>query len=335
MNIREKFGTSLETPGRIASLDQYRGFAILAMLVVNHLGEFPCMPEQFRHHEDYMTFADLVAPLFMFVVGMSFRLSLQRRIEQIGKCRAYWGALKRYAALICIGIVLYDPSPEEWRYWWDALVDIGFGAILALPFIVRGTAVRAAAGAGYWLVYQAIYLYTGYGQWTLERSIDGGPLGIFSWAPILLFGTIAYDLISTQDRRSIIQGCLAWGLALSAAGVLLYLPLPGIKGYWLFSQRSMEVPYPVLSTGLCFLMFLPFYLLNDILKVNVPTLALLGMNPLVLYVLQNLLGDLYGPSYIVPEDSGWLLALVDFAFLFGCCYAVAWKLKKDRIIIKL
>jgi len=305
------------------------------MLVVNHLGEFACMPEQFRHHETYMTFADLVAPLFMFVVGMSFRLSLQRRIEQAGKRKAYTAAIKRYLVLICIGIVLYDPSPEGWRYWWDALVDIGFGAILALPFIVRGTAVRAVAGAAYWALYQGIFLGTGYGPWTMGHSIDGGPLGPLSWAPILLFGTIAYDLIATRDRVAILRGSLGWGLALSAAGILLYFPLPGLKEYWLFSQRSMEVPYPLLATGLCFLMYLPFYFLNDLVKIDIPTLAVIGMNPLVIYVLQNLLGDLYGPSMVVPENSGVLLALVDFAFFFGCCYAVAWKLHKDRIIIKL
>lgn len=335
MTISEASGTSQSPPSRIASLDQYRGFAILAMLVVNHLGEFPCMPEQFRHHETYMTFADLVAPLFMFVVGMSFRLSLQRRIEQAGKRKAYTAATKRYLVLICIGIVLYDPSPEEWRYWWDALVDIGFGAILALPFIMRGTAVRAVAGAAYWISYQALFLLTGYGSWTMEHSIDGGPLGPLSWAPILLFGTIAYDLIATRDRGTIVKGSLGWGLALSAVGILLYFPLPGIKDSWLFSQRSMEIPYPLLATGLCFLMYLPFYFLNDLVKIDIPTLAVIGMNPLVIYVLQNLLGDLYGPSLIVPENSGVLLALVDFAFFFGCCYAVAWKLRKDRIIIKL
>lgn len=324
-----------ENPSRIASLDQYRGYAILGMLLVNHLGHFNCMPEQLRHHANYMSYADTIAPLFMFVVGMGFRLSLQRRIAQDGARRAYVSALKRYFALICVGIVLYDPAPEEWRYWWDALVDIGFGGMLSLPFIMRGQAVRAIAGAGYWVLYQAIFLFTNYGAWTMERSIDGGPLGPLSWAPILLFGTIAYDLVATRDRRTILNGCLAWGFALSVAGVLLHFPLPGIKGCWLFSQRSMELPYPVLATGLCFLMYLPFYYLNDVRKINIPTLALIGMNPLIIYILQNALADMYGSSFIVPEDCALPLALLDFVFLYACCYAVAWKLHKDRVVIKL
>ncbi len=320
---------------RIASIDQYRGYAILGMLVVNHLGDFPCMPEQFRHHDSYMTFADIIAPLFMFVVGMGFRLSLQRRIAQDGARAAYTSSIRRYLVLICVGIVLYDPAPEQWRYWWDALVDIGFGAILSLPFMMRSLKVRAIAGACCWALYQAVFAFTEYGAWTVERSIDGGPLGPLSWAPILLFGSIAYDLVETRNHRSIVNGCLGWGLALSTAGVLLYFPIAGIKGYWLFSQRSMEIPYPILATGLCFLMFLPFHFLNDRLRLNIPTLGLIGMNPLVIYILQNALGDMYGPSLIVPEDCGCILAMVDFAFLYACCYAVAWKLNKDRVVIKL
>jgi predicted acyltransferase len=327
--------TETSASRRIASLDQYRGFAIFGMLVVNHLGEFACMPEQFRHHRDYMTFADIIAPLFMFVVGMGFRLSLQRRVEQDGARTAYIGAVKRYLALVCVGIVLYDPSPDQWRYWWDALVDIGFGAILALPFMMRSTTVRAAAGAGYWILYQAIFRFTAYGAWTMDKSIDGGPVGPLSWAPIVLFGTIAYDLIATRDKKTVVNGFLTWGLALSVIGVLFYFPLPGIKERWLFSQTSMEIPYPVLATGICFLLYLPFYFLNDVIKVNIPTLALVGMNPLILYILQNALGDMYGPSLIVAEDAAWPMALVDFAFMYGCCYIVAWKLNKDRVIIKL
>ncbi len=326
---------SSERPSRISSLDHYRGYAIAGMLAVNSLGEFSSMPEQFRHGSGYMTFADLIAPLFMFVVGMGFRLSLQRRIELAGTRAAYVSALKRYGILICIGILLYDPAPGAWTCWWDALVDIGFGAILALPFMMQRTAVRAVAGAVFWALYQSIFVFTRYGAWTTERSIDGGPLGPLSWVPILLFGTIAYDLVATRDSKRIFRGCLAWGFALSAAGVLLYLPLDGVKDYWPFSQRSMEVSYPILATGFCFLTYLPFYYVNDVLQVNIPTMAVIGMNPLVIYIIQNALIDLYGPSLIVPENSTWPQAALDFAFLYGCCYAVAWKLYKDRVIIKL
>ena len=323
-----------EKPGRIASLDQFRGYAIFGMLWVNYLGAFKCMPELFKHHDEYITYADTIAPVFMFVVGIGFRLSLIRRIAQDGAYRAYRDAVRRYLVLIGVGVVLYGPLPENWRYWWDALVDIGFGALLALPFLMSSVRVRMLVSFACWGLYQLLYLTTGYGAWTMAHSIDGGPLGPLSWAPILLFGTIAYDLIAARDNKNLVTACLAWGLGLSATGFLLYLPWGDLKAQWLFSQRSMEIPYPILATGLCFLTYLPFHYLNDVRKFNIPTLTLIGMNPLILYILQNALCDLYGPL-VVPEDSGILLALVGFVFLYGCCYAVAWKFKKDNVIIKL
>ena len=319
---------------RIASIDQYRGYAIFGMIWVNYLGQFDSMPWQFKHHHYGMSYADTIAPLFMFVVGMGFRLSYQKRVEKDGYGPATWRALKRYIVLIGVGIVLYGPMLDNWRYWWDALVDIGFGGILALPFMLRSQGVRAGAAIVYLAVYQVLYMTTGYGEWTMDRSIDGGPLAILSWAPILLFGTIAYDLIATRDRRKILYGCIGWGVALCVAGWLLKLEWPGVKEEWPFSQRGMTIPYPLYSTGLCFLMFLPFYWICDIKGWRIPTLSVLGMNPLVIYIVQYALLELYD-TFIVPKDSGVTMALVGFTALILACYAVAWRLYKDNVVIKL
>ena len=54
------------------------------MILVNYLGQFPSMPETFRHHDDYMSYADTIAPLFLFVAGVGFRLSYLRNRERLG-----------------------------------------------------------------------------------------------------------------------------------------------------------------------------------------------------------------------------------------------------------
>lgn len=317
---------------RIASIDQYRGYAIFGMIWVNYLGQFDVMPWMFKHHRYGMSYADTIAPLFIFVVGMGFRLSYLRRIEKDGYWPATWRAAKRYVVLVLVGIVLYGPM--NWQWWWDALVDIGFGGLLALPFMLRSTAVRAGAAFAYLIAYQIIYMKTGYGEWTMKNSIDGGPLGIMSWAPILLFGTIAYDLIATRDNRKILYGCLAWGIVLSVLGWALKLPWGEFKAEWPFTQRGMTIPYPLYSTGLCFLMYLPFYWICDVKNWRFPILTILGMNPLVIYTVQYALLELYD-TFIVPEDSGVVLALLGFTALMGACYAVAWRLYKDNVVIKL
>jgi len=332
--IVEEPGPAPHKPPRLASLDQYRGYAFFGMVLVNYLGEFDCMPWQFKHHEYGMSYADTIAPLFIFLVGMGFRASFARRITQEGVRPTVTAALRRYIVLIAIGIVLYGPAPDNWRYWWDALVDIGFGGILALPVMAYGLRARAGLAAAYLGVYQMIFSLAGYGAWTMQNSIDGGPLGVLPWAAILLSGTVAHDLVSRGDGKRLVPGFLAWGVVLCLAGWLLTLEWPGVKPAWPFSQRAMSIPYPLFSAGLCFLLYIPFHLLCDVKGWRIPHLTVLGMNPLVLYLVQQALGDMHG-SLVVPGDSGPMLALVGFAVFYSICYAVGRKLHKDRIVIKL
>ncbi len=321
-------------PDRISSIDHYRGYAIFGMILVNYLGGFDSMPWQFKHHDHRMSYADTIAPLFMFVVGMGMRLSLQRRSLNGHTTPAYTAALRRNITLIAVGIVLYGPRLENWLYWWDALVDIGFAGILALPFLMRSVLVRTAAAIGYLVLFQSISMTTAYGEWTLSNSIDGGPLGPLSWATLLLFGTILQDLSVSKNSRKIITGCLAWGLALSAAGWMLHLSWPGLKAEWPFSQRGMTAPYPLYSAGLCFLGYLPFYWWCDVKKRNIPHLRTLGMNALVVYIVQQALSDLHG-SFVVGRDSQPVMAAIGFVAFYLTCYAVAWRLRKDGVIIRL
>jgi predicted acyltransferase len=326
--------TPEKTSARIHSIDDFRGWAIFSMILVNYLGMFESMPWQFKHHDYGMSFADTVAPLFMFVVGMGLRHSFQRRIASASLVAACAHVLRRCVVLILIGMVLYGPSPDNWRYWWDALVDIGFAGILALPFMWGNTAVRASAAAFYLAAYQIIYSAAGYGAWTMENSIDGGPLGVLSWTAILLFGTIAFDLIATRNNKRIFWGCIFWGVLLCAAGWLLKIEWPGMKAEWPFSQRGMSIPYPLYATGLCFLLYLPFYYVCDVKGYRIPHLAVLGLNPLVIYVVQQALMDIHD-TFIVSQNASVPLALFGFATFYLVCYAVARKLYNDGIVIKI
>lgn len=325
----ERTGSS---PSRLLVVDQLRGYTILGMIVVNFLGQFRVMPDTFRHHPDSMSYADTIAPLFLFVVGMGFRLSFPRRVEKVGIRQARWAAVKRYVTLILVGIMIYGPL--DYRVdWWDALVDIGFAGLLSLPFIEKGATVRILMAFVYLGAYQFLFTAAGYGPWTMENSIDGGPLGPLSWAFMLLLGTLAYDWLKVGNRKQIALASLYWGVALSLLGWGFRAEWGTFKEFWPFSQKAMSIPYTAYSTGLCFVTFLFFYVTSEIGRFSFPLLNTLGKNPLVLYILHLLLLGTH--RSIVGRGAEIWAVLGAFLLHFGFCYAVARRLERDGIVLKL
>ncbi len=263
-----------ETPAapaskRIASIDQLRGYAIFGMLLVNFFGIFKSnwlksiMPEsvkaqgaeaaaqwlqkanfwwqQLHHHSEYMTYADTIAPLFMFVVGIGMRLSWKRRAEKMGPQAARKSMAKRYGLLVLIAFTIYA------GWLWDALMNIGLAGLLALLVVDKKPVKRMLWAIALIVAYQIIFSYTSYGIWLLRINkwgnpadgrmpwplfikliplhealfdcpINGGVIGHWGWAFMLICGTIAYDIMATGNRAKIVVGLLAWGIALSAAG---------------------------------------------------------------------------------------------------------------------
>ncbi len=308
-------------------MDQFRGYAILTMIFVNSVGRFDLTPWMLKHHRVGMSFNDTVAPIFIFVVGMGFRLSLLRTVSKAGLAAARRAALRRYAILFGIGFAAY------FGYFWDALTDIGAAGFLALPFMDKKPATRIAAAAVYLAIYQCAYSWLGYGEWVMAHSINGGPLGPLSWAFMLLMGTVAYDILALQDPRRVLTRFAVWGVALVALGWAIRAPWPGLKPIWHFSQYGMSAPYPLYATGLCFLTLLAFYVLCDLGGRRLPHLTILGENPLVLYAAQAILVP--ASEWMWPNQGRMPQIAVGLLCVYGLCYGLAWTLHRNRIIVKV
>ncbi len=311
---------------RIPSIDQFRGYAILTMIFVNFIGRFDATPWMLQHHRTGMSFNDTIAPIFIFVVGMGFRLSLMRRAEKAGLASARKTAAWRYAKLALLGFAIY------YGYFWDALSDIGVAGLLTLFLIDKSAVVRAVAAFGFLGAYQALFSLTGYGEWVMREACNGGPLGPLSWAFILLMGTLAYDVMATRDTRAIVRHCVAWCIVLSAAGWALKAPWPGLKPEWPFTQYGMSAPYPLYATGLCFLTLLVFHGLCDLRNIQLPHLTILGENPLAVYLFHEVLVLI--SEAILPDSAPPYLIALGFTLTYTLCYTLAVILHRKRIIFK-
>lgn len=318
-----------ELKNRISSIDQFRGFAILGMIFVNYLGHFDVIPETFKHPRFGMTFANAIAPFFLIAVGMGFRMSLEQRILKTGKLKSRINAVKRYFILILIGIVLYGPDPVS--DMWDALVDIGFAGLLSLPFILSNKWVRIIMAVVYLVSYQMMFIFSGYGEWTMKNSIDGGPLGILSWASILLFGTVLMDDIFSESPSRFIKKTIIGGAILMIIGYVISRLEP--SELWQFSQRSMTMAYPIFASGLSFMVFTAFFWLADQKKIMIPHLTLLGMNPLLIYIVQQIVIAFYGG--ILPKQAPLWQALAGFVGVYLICFVIARYFDRNKWIVKI
>lgn len=101
----------LKTPssggGRIVSMDQFRGYTVLTMFIVNFLGEYKNVYDWLKHDDTWINYADIIMPGFIFAVGFSFRLTIIKRIPKIGALKTYLTYVRRSLALCAVSIAIF------------------------------------------------------------------------------------------------------------------------------------------------------------------------------------------------------------------------------------
>lgn len=222
---------------RIESLDQFRGYTMWGMFLVNFIGGYAVIPSIFTHNNTYCSYADTIMPHFFFAVGFTLRLAFLRRAERGDLRSAYKHAVKRCLGLVLIGIVLYhlDGHYKTWATlrelglkgflaenfrarMWQALVHIGVTSLWVLPVITTRARVRIAfmaASAGLQLALSHWFYY----DWVIaNKSIDGGPLGFMTWSIPTIVGSLAHDAMLNRGARRALRPLLVWGVALMALG---------------------------------------------------------------------------------------------------------------------
>ncbi|MFO1095811.1 MAG: hypothetical protein U0992_21265 [Planctomycetaceae bacterium] len=201
---------------RILSLDQFRGYTVVGMLLVNYIGGFDCVHRIFKHTHDYNSYADTIMPQFLFAVGFAFRLTFGRREHEQGLASAYWRVVKRVFGLALVAAIVY--APGSIAPTWEKFLELGFKGVLepvlkrewfqTLMHIAATTlwlvpVIRSSAGVRFaWMVASAL-LHIGLSHWfnlvwvnSDPNGIDGGPLGFLTWSVPAIIGTFACDAVA-------------------------------------------------------------------------------------------------------------------------------------------
>jgi len=193
----------MSTSNRLSSLDQFRGYTVAGMFLVNFLGSYWACPAILRHHNTFCSYADTIMPHFLFAVGFAFRLTFGRRVQAHGGFSAYARVVRRLLGLVLVALVVYSAGrpADTWselttlglldaiavplkRTWFQTLMHIAVTSLWILPVIRAGAAVRI----GYMLFSAGLHVYLSYGfnfEWAFGRAIptDGT---LFSKIPLLV-----------------------------------------------------------------------------------------------------------------------------------------------------
>ena len=100
-------------------MDQFRGYTVAGMFVVNFVGGLSAFPEVMKHHNGlpYFSYADTIMPSFMFAAGFSYRLSAFERFAKLGAARAYGHFVVRSLALVLVSLVMYAGEDLDVKNW--------------------------------------------------------------------------------------------------------------------------------------------------------------------------------------------------------------------------
>ena len=291
---------------RLEAIDQFRGFAILLMVLANYMNNINVIPSWLKHADDIgYTLIDLIAPLFVFAMGLTYGLSFHRRLERDGAWNTYQHFLTRFLALMGLGYIftlVWEMSGiKPPTINWGLFQALGAAGLITLLVIRLPTFWRLVFGIVLLSVYQVLLDH----YWIKEVLVapHNGPWGALSWGAMLILATVMADLYHDTrfDRRLYLLVSAAWVLA----GLLgsMWIPL---------SKHRASLSYVLLSIGLAGLLFYLFHIGVEKWKWKLSLLTEWGRNPLLLYLISYVILGIYAlppvPVWYVQAPL-WLVIL--------------------------
>lgn len=281
---------------RLLSLDAFRGFTIAAMILVNFPGNGDHVFRPLSHSEWWgISFTDLIAPFFLFTVGVSIALAYTKRLEAGARPQEIYQKLFfRSLKIFAVGMFLNLVGILD-RFSWEELRWTGTLHRIAIVFLVCGL----------------LFLHTGW----QAQAVTGGLVLVGYWLAMILIPTPGYD-----------RAMLEPGVNLAAWVDQQLLPGKMWQGTW--DPEGILSTFPAVVTGITGMLAGKLLLSNRPAEEKVNMLFFWGFISFVIGIVWNwsfgLNENLWSPSFVMLTSGMAAMTLASCIYLIDMHKVQKW-----------
>lgn len=282
--------------------------------------------DEIRAHEYFplagvgVTFTDLIAPWFVFIVGACIPLSRARRGAE------FWRHVgTRTLMLILMGVLYMSLVLRQISWWWGVLQAIGvaylMGAlVMRLPSAGRWVAVFAVAAFNLLMTEIAPWWTTAWesidapfgtlsnpgGSWLRPWTLHCLPWLSISYGVMTMIGVLLGEALLTRDRGAIAGRALLLAAVFMALGWAIHRLGFAVENYSLcMNKPDVTTSYALFTAGFGALVYLGFYWVIDVWRVRfwAKPLNVFGANPLLAYFMMIIMRRAFDALGITSPDG--------------------------------
>jgi len=294
---------------RYLSIDVFKGLSVVLMVFANAVAIYENVPAWSKHAVDYgLTYVDIVAPFFVFMLALNFNVSYAKRLKAYGRKKTYLRFIRRYIIFIILGFFL-TLGYESGRIYlqWGTFQVLGLSGLMLLPLIELKSYIRLLIAIILMIIHQIILLTSL--QILIYDAIEGGLFGALSWGSMMILSSVLADGLK---KNKIDAYFLVGGIFCSVLGIITSF-------FWKISRAYISLPYILICVGIGSLVY--YFLYNIFEKWGASfkfsqrdnIFSLIGRNAFFLYLIDVLIT--YPIYMILPSDISWLFILT-IGFLF-------------------
>lgn len=287
---------------RLICLDAFRGFTIVAMLLVNNKGSESAFHHQFHHAKwgEFPTFTDMIFPWFLLMVGCALPYSRASQFKRgISYGTYFFKCLKRAFLLILLGCLIFTSLNQVVTIQYGGVLQPIGGAFLCASFLYELSPIkRMFLTIGLLLSYAGLLLYgkimmpsgslepgeniiTYLNNTYFSRFNIQGITSLLPMTALVLIGTFVGEQMRSDkpEKQKLSYNCV-FGVSLIIIGLVTHFVIPMSKDIW-------SSPYIIFSAGTGILSLMGFYYLIDILGIRrwASFFVVFGMNAITAYFL--------------------------------------------------